>query len=93
MVAKDSDGFMESPSRWITMQAAGTMEQSQPSTMKNYMLFEKQFLVDYWALVKMKHLTTEHQAGTSEEAPIMICALLVWGPLHQEVRQTQQPSD
>lgn len=29
MVAKDSDGFMESPSRWITMQAAGTMEQSQ----------------------------------------------------------------
>ena len=29
MVAKDSDGFMESPSRWITMQAAGTMEKSQ----------------------------------------------------------------
>lgn len=55
-----------------------------PSTVENYTLFEKKFLVGYWALVKMKHLTVEHQLVTHKEPPIMSCVLL--GPLSHEVR-------
>ena len=74
------------------MQAVGTMEQSQAIYSEKLHTFCKTVRGGLLTLVKMKHLTIEHQMGIPKEPPTMSCILLVLGPFHHEVRQIQQPS-